>query len=86
MDTSVFNEGIKLMVVGMGMVFTFLVLMVIIISLAAKVLAPFAGCLEEPVKAKKKPAKKAVAGAADDSSIVAAIISAVHQFRQDQDK
>ncbi len=85
MDTSVFNEGIKLMVVGMGMVFTFLVLMVIIISLAAKVLAPFAGCLEEPVKAKKKPAKKAVAGA-DDSSIVAAIISAVHQFRQDQDK
>ena len=86
MDASVFNEGIKLMVVGMGMVFIFLILMVIIISLAAKVLAPFAGCLEEPVKVKKKPVKKAATGGSDDSSIVAAIISAVHQFRQDQDK
>ncbi len=84
MDTSIFNEGLKLMAFGMGNVFLFLILMVIIITITSKVLAPFAHLLEEPAKPKakrkvsnKKPESK------DDKAMVSAIIAAVHQFRQD---
>ena len=73
------EDGLKLMVVGMGTVFFFLALMVIIIGIAAKLLAPFAGLLEAPASAKKAPRKKAVAQ--DDTAVIAAITSAVHQHR-----
>ena len=81
-----FYEGLKLMVAGMGTVFVFLVLMIFIVGQLAKVLAPFAGILEEkkdPVKrlTKKKPAKKS-----DDKAVYTAISAAVHQYRKDNQK
>ncbi len=78
----IMGEGIKLMVMGMGMVSLFLILMVIVISVVAKLLAPFAGILEEPAKPAKK--KKRVTVGKEDNAIIAAIISAVHQYRQDK--
>ena len=77
------EDGFKLMVIGMGTVFCFLALMVIIIEIAAKVLAPFAGLLEPPAPAKRAPRKKAVAK--DDTAVVAAITSAVHKYRNENE-
>jgi len=70
-----FVDGLKLMVTGMGMVFLFLTIMVVLISWMAKILSPFAHLLEEPVAA---PSKKT---AANDDDVVAAIVAAVHKHR-----
>ena len=70
-----FIDGFKLMVTGMGMVFLFLSIMVVLISWMAKILSPFAHMLEEPVKA-PAPKKKA-----QDDDVVAAIVAAVHKHR-----
>ena len=77
------QEGLKLMAVGMGVVFLFLTLMVIIISGAAKILAPFAGILDKPVDKpqRKKPAKKAAAPSGDDAAKAAAAVAAVQMHR-----
>ena len=70
-----FIDGFKLMVTGMGMVFLFLTVMVLLISLLAKILSPFAHLLEESVIASTKtPAE-------NDDDVVAAIVAAVHQHR-----
>jgi oxaloacetate decarboxylase (Na+ extruding) subunit gamma len=77
------TEGFKLMVAGMGTVFVFLALMILIINGLAKVLAPFAGVLEE----KKDPrAKKNISKSdqKDNKAIITAIVSAVHQYRKDR--
>jgi oxaloacetate decarboxylase gamma subunit len=71
-----FIDGFKLMVTGMGMVFLFLTIMVVLISWMAKILSPFAHLLEEPAVA--APAKKP---AAKDDDVVAAIVAAVHKHR-----
>ena len=71
-----FVDGFKLMVTGMGMVFLFLTIMVVLISWVAKALAPFAHLLEEPAPA-KAPQKKA----GSDDDVVAAIVAAVHKHR-----
>ena len=71
-----FTDGFKLMVTGMGMVFLFLSIMVVLISWMAKILEPFAHMLEEPVKA-PAPKKKTQ----NDDDVVAAIVAAVHKHR-----
>lgn len=76
------QEGLKLMAVGMGVVFLFLALMVVIITGAAKILAPFAGILDkaEDKPQRKKPAKKAAASG-DDAAKAAAAVAAVQMHR-----
>ena len=71
-----FVDGLKLMVTGMGRVFLFLTIMVVLISWMAKILAPFAHLLEEPVKASSPQNNKK-----NDDDVVAAIVAAVHQHR-----
>jgi sodium pump decarboxylase gamma subunit len=71
------------MVAGMGTVFIFLALMIFIINGLAKVLAPFAGVLEE----KKEPRvnrKGSKTEQKDNKAIITAIVSAVHQYRKDR--
>ena len=72
-------DGFKLMVIGMGWVFLFLLIMIALMALVAKLVAPFAHTLEPPAPAPRKPAKKATGG--NDQSMIAAIIAAVHQHR-----
>jgi oxaloacetate decarboxylase gamma subunit len=77
-------DGLKLMVIGMGTVFTFLAIMVMVISWSARLLAPYAGLLAETT-AKPAPRRQAPksAGSAADAAPVAAIVAAVHQYRQE---
>ena len=79
-----FIDGLKLMVIGMGSVFFFLTVMVIVISLAARLLAPFANILEDTTI--KKPDSGKNDRRAGDGNIVAAVIAAVHQYRRDREE
>lgn len=78
-------EGLKLMAIGMGMVFIFLILMVFLINASARILAPFSGMLEEAETASSPSKRKRTStdSGKEDSAMIAAIISAVHQFRRD---
>lgn len=77
------SDGFKLMVLGVGTVYSFLGLMVIFMIIAAKVLAPFAHVLEAPPaapKRKSKPEGKQPKNG-EDKHLVAAAIAAVHMHR-----
>ena len=69
--------GLKLMVFGMGMVFVFLVVMIISMNILEKVLAPFKGMLEPAPKAPAKPK----AASNTDSQLAAIAAAAVEMFR-----
>jgi oxaloacetate decarboxylase gamma subunit len=75
-------DGFKLMAIGMGMVFFFLALMVIIMQIVAKLLAPYAHIFDEPAsssKSKKRSQPKKSTGNKDE--VVTAITAAVHKYR-----
>ena len=63
--------GLKLLVFGMGMVYFFLILMIIAMNLMQKVLARFAAAFEPAPKAPAKSKK-----ASDDDAQLAAIAAA----------
>ena len=76
-------DGFKLMAIGMGMVFCFLILMVIIMQMVAKLLAPFAHVFDEPssssnTKKRRQPATKAKG---NNDEIITAVTAAVHKYR-----
>lgn len=73
-----FLDGLRLMVMGMGTVFLFLLIMILCMSLMSKVLAPFAKHFE-PAPAAKPAAKKA---SQSDADIAAAAVAAVELFRK----
>ena len=80
-------DGIKLMITGMGVVFLFLGLMVVVILATAKLLAPIAGILEEkPGQAKasrRQPKGKAAPEKGAETEAV--IAAAVHQYRKENE-
>lgn len=76
------EQGINLMVAGMGMVFAFLLIMVFVVNLSAKILAPYKHLLEDaPKAAAKKPAAKKELSEGELRSVITAAISA---FRSDK--
>ena len=78
-------DGIKLMITGMGVVFLFLGLMVVVILATAKLLAPIAGILEEkPAQAKaNRRQPKGKAAPENGAETEAVIAAAVHQYRKE---
>ena len=72
-------EGVKFMVIGMTVVFSFLVLMVFAIHVQAWIVNRFFP--EKPVE--PKPLSSAVT--ADDAGVIAAIMGAVKAFKNKQD-
>jgi len=76
-------DGLKLMVMGMGSVFLFLTLMVIIMNTAAKILAPYAHLLASRIgRASSTPSPPDQ----EDSAMVSAAIAAVHRYRQNHQR
>ena len=70
-------DGVKLMVMGMVAVYVFLILMVFLMNLLSKVLAPLgkAGFMEPAAPVKIAAPKKAAAG--NDAAIAAVAVAAV---------
>ena len=78
MDSSeLLIPGLKLMVCGMGMVFAFLVVMIIGMNLMRVALAPFADALTAKDAKTNKPAAKQ-----EDLALVAAAVAAVDAARR----
>ncbi len=78
-------DGLKAMVLGMGMVYIFLVVMIQLMKLMSKVLAPYKDALvkQAPAAKKKAPAadKKAGGLSAEDKILAMAAIQAVKAHR-----
>ena len=77
--TELILAGIKLTVFGMGMVFSFLVLMICFMKGMTAILRPFAAMFE-PAPAAKPAAKPAAS--ADDVQLAAVAAAAVEMFRK----
>ena len=80
------TDGLKLMVVGLSTVFIFLAFMILIISLLAKVLLPFAKAAE-PRRTPVVKQKGVVVGLPqEDKTLTAVIMTAVYRYRADRKK
>jgi len=75
-DVNLILESVKFMGLGMAVVFTFLIILIIVVNLQAKVIAKF---FKE-----ETPAVPAATGNTDDKHHVAAIIAAVTEFRKNK--
>ncbi|MBO4305445.1 MAG: OadG family protein [Lentisphaeria bacterium] len=76
-------DGVKLLVLGMVGVYVFLILMICMMYLLQKVLAPFAAREFEAAKQAAAAAKKASAASASDSDLeIAAAAAAFHANNQ----
>lgn len=77
-SSSLMNEGLTLMVFGMGFVFVFLTLLVFVTGLMSRFVERY---LPEPVPVAPAPAAPAPVAAADDGQLVAVISAAIKQYR-----
>ena len=75
MQSSLFQQGVELMVFGMGTVFLFLACLVLVTALMSALLQHFA-----PVKEPQLEPTPVVA-APNDEQLIAVISAAVHKFR-----
>ena len=71
-NSDLLANGLKLLVFGMGMVYLFLVVMIVAITVMGRVVKPWIAEFES-----KPAASKPAPAAADDSAIVAAAVAAV---------
>jgi oxaloacetate decarboxylase gamma subunit len=80
MDVNLFGEGLNLLVLGMGFVFTFLVFLVFVMSGASRLLARFE---PEPKLSTVsiKPHQRAQS-LAEDNQLIAVLASAIHTHRK----
>lgn len=82
---SMLLDGLKAMVLGMVMVYSFLIIMIFLMKLMSKALAPYANALVKQAPAKKKagpaPAAKKNALSAEEVILAKAAIAAVKQYR-----
>jgi len=68
------SAGLRMMVLGMGMVYFFLIVMILAMKFMSRCLRPFAGALQGEVK---PAAKKAAAVSSDDAQLAAVAAAAV---------
>ncbi|MFA6814803.1 MAG: OadG family protein [Lentisphaeria bacterium] len=74
-------NALILMVLGMGFVFMFLGIQILLTKVSSKIAAKYSYLIPEPQKAaKKKPVKRAVQPAQNNGELVAVITSAIQQF------
>ena len=74
MEVNLVAEGFKFMVLGMGTVFMFLILMVFILNIQAKIINKY---FPEKPEVKKAPKRKST----NDDEVVAVITAAIMKFR-----
>ncbi len=76
------SDAINLMVVGMGFVFVFLVILVLLTTIMSKLITKYLPA-PEPVVAKSKVKK---VNASQDAQLLAVLSAAVSEYRSDQKK
>ena len=73
-DVNLILESVKFMLLGMAVVFTFLTLLIVVVNVQAKLIAKFFP--------EETPPAPVSTGQANEAHHVAAIISAVTEFRK----
>ena len=83
MEVNLINEGLKFMVLGMTTVFLFLLLLIVVLKIQAKLIQKF---FPEQISTATKAASLGVATAAsgkkDDAEVIAAITAAITDHRK----
>ena len=74
METSLITEALKFMMLGMGIVFLFLIVMIFALKLQAKLIAKY-------FPEKKIATAKPTLGASSDTTKMAAIVAAVQHHK-----
>lgn len=74
-------DGLKAMILGMGMVYIFLIIMIYVMKLTSKMLAPYAKYFE-PKNDKPVRKKAAAVPSANDAKLAQAAIAAVELYRK----
>jgi len=82
MEVSLVSEGLKFMVLGMVTVFLFLIVMVLILKLQAKIVQKFFP--PKVVSTPRRSAPTQVSSKRDDKALVAAITAAITTFKNSQ--
>lgn len=77
------SDAISLMAVGMGFVFTFLVILVFLTSFMSKLVAKY---LPTPAPVAPKASKTKNPNASTDAQLLAVLSAAVAEYRSDQKK
>jgi oxaloacetate decarboxylase gamma subunit len=77
MTDNLIDQGLELLVFGMGTVLVFLTVLVIAIGVMSALLARYFPVLEEPVKPPLRPTEKPI----ENPDLVAVISAAVHRYR-----
>ncbi len=80
MDTNLIAEAFKFMILGMTTVFVFLIVMVYILKIQAKIVAKYFPA-KNKIQTKQNVSQK-VTTATDDVSIVVAITAAIAEFKK----
>ncbi len=78
--SELFNAGLELMVIGMGIVFVFLAMLVAFVSLMSFLLTAFFP--ENTASPNTKPIP--VSSNQEDEDVIAAISAAVHRYREER--
>ena len=86
MDAKLLLDGLKAMILGMGTVYIFLIVMIFLMKLMSKLLAPYAGFLVKAAPAAGKAKSKAGAGGVkslspEDRILAMAAVAAVKMHR-----
>jgi len=78
-DVNLVTESLKFMVLGMGIVYIMLSLIVLLTNLQAKIVAKyFPDKPNNPIGVKSKT----VTGSSSDTAVVAAIVAAVNEYKK----
>ncbi|MCK5881933.1 MAG: OadG family protein [Sinobacterium sp.] len=78
-----FQEGIQLMIYGMGTVFVFLAVLVVVTISMSYIVNRFFPDVVQTIEPKTRSTQPA-ATSSDDSTLLAVITAAVHQYRSNQ--
>ncbi len=79
-SSSLMNEGLTLMVFGMGFVFVFLALLVVLTNLMSRLVTKYAPDAI-PAAARVRTPPPAAQPAANQDQLLAVISAAIHQYR-----
>ena len=79
MEDNIIQEGVELMAVGMGVVFAFLVLLVVFMTLSGAFFTKYSRWFSEP----QAPAPPAPRQASDTAAKIAVAVAAAHRSKYD---
>lgn len=83
MNLNLLGDGLVLLVLGLGMVFAFLTIMVGMMTLTARILSRFSHLFPPDAPSPPKKGRAAPSRQADDKQLIAVLTAAVRRYRSE---